>query len=94
MNADQFSAMLAIIVPPILDQITKNSNVDETTVISRFYQSKLYQELSDETSKLFETYGIYDYVTKYLESLHTMGDRYIVQDIDDYIASAEKQPSR
>lgn len=53
MNADQFSAMLAIIVPPILDQITKNSNVDETTVISRFYQSKLYRELSDETSKLW-----------------------------------------
>ena len=25
MNADQFSAMLAIIVPPILDQIAKNS---------------------------------------------------------------------
>ena len=28
MNEDQFSAMLAIIVPPIIEQITKNSNVD------------------------------------------------------------------
>ena len=26
MNEDQFSAMLAIIVPPIIEQITKNSN--------------------------------------------------------------------
>ena len=26
MNEDQFSAMLAIIVPPIIEQITKNSD--------------------------------------------------------------------
>ena len=54
MNEDQFSAMLAIIVPPIIEQITKNSNVDDEKAISRFYQSKLYQELSDEKSKLVE----------------------------------------
>ena len=39
MNEDQFSAMLAIIVPPIIEQITKNSNVDDEKAISRFYQS-------------------------------------------------------
>ena len=38
MNEDQFSAMLAIIVPPIIEQITKNSNVDDEKAISRFYQ--------------------------------------------------------
>ena len=27
MNEDQFSVMLAIIVPPIIEQITKNSNI-------------------------------------------------------------------
>ena len=32
---------------------TKNSNVDDNKVISHFYQSKLYQELSDERSKLW-----------------------------------------
>lgn len=53
MNEDQFSAMLAIIVPPIIKQITKNSNVDDEKAISRFYKSKLYQELSDEESKLW-----------------------------------------
>ena len=52
MNEDQFSAMLAIIVPPIIEQITKNSNVDDEKAISRFYQSKLYQELSDEKIKI------------------------------------------
>ena len=51
MNEDQFSAMLAIIVPPIIEQITKNSNVEDEK--ARFYQSKLYQELSDEKSKLW-----------------------------------------
>ena len=33
MNEDQFSAMLAIIVPPIIEQITKNSNVDDEKAI-------------------------------------------------------------
>ena len=46
-----------------------------------------YKRLSGaEVAKIFETYGIYGYITKYFESLHTMGDRYIVQDIDDYIS--------
>ena len=53
MNEDQFSAMLAIIVPPIIEQIKKNSNVDDDKAIFCFYQSKLYQELSDEKSKLW-----------------------------------------
>ena len=45
MNEDQFSVMLAIIVPPIIEQITKNSNIDDDKAISGFYQSKLYHEL-------------------------------------------------
>ena len=28
MSEDQFSAMLAIIVPPVIEQIMRNSNVD------------------------------------------------------------------
>lgn len=50
MNENQFSAMLAIIVPPIIELITKNSNVDDVKAISRFYQSNLYRELADEKS--------------------------------------------
>ena len=37
MNEDQFSALLAIIVPPIIELITKNSNVDDAKAISRFF---------------------------------------------------------
>ena len=35
-----------------------------------------------DVAKTFE-----EYITKYFESLHTMGDHCIVQDIDDYISS-------
>lgn len=27
-----------------------------------------------------------EYIMKYFESLHTMGEQYIIKDIDDYIA--------
>ena len=40
-----------------------------------------------DVAKIFEKYDIYGYITKYFEALHTMGDNYIVQDIDDYIAN-------
>lgn len=40
-----------------------------------------------EVAKTFDEYGIYGYITKYFEALHTMGDHCIVQDIDEYISS-------
>ena len=70
MNENQFSAMLAIIVPSIIELITKNSNVDDDQAISRFYQSKLYQELSDETSKLWH-YSPMTLYTMYQDELFT-----------------------
>ena len=70
MNEEQFSAMLTMIVPPIINQITKNSNVDEDKAISHFYQSKLYQELSDEKSKLWH-YSAMMLYTMYQDELLT-----------------------
>lgn len=70
MNEDQFSAMLAIIVPPIIDLIIKNSNVSDDIAISRFYQSRLYQELSDESSKLWH-YSPLTLYTMYQDELLT-----------------------
>lgn len=46
----------------------------------------------EEVAKTFDSYGIYGYITKYFESLHTMGDNYIIQDIDNYI-SRSTEPS-
>ena len=70
MNEDQFSAMLTMIVPPIIEQITKNSNVDDNKAISRFYQSNLYRELSDEESKLWH-YSPMTLYTMYQDELLT-----------------------
>ena len=50
---------------------------------------RYFKGLSD-MAKTFEKCGIYGYITKYFESLHTMGDHCIVQDIDDYIAGRSK----
>ena len=70
MNENQFSAMLAIIVPPIIDQITKNSNIDDAKAILFFYQSRLYRELSDEKSKLWH-YSPMTLYTMYQDELLT-----------------------
>lgn len=39
-----------------------------------------------DVAKLFEDFDVCAYIIRYFESLHTMGDHYIVQDIDDYIS--------
>ncbi len=44
----------------------------------------------EEVARLFEKYDVYGYITKYLESLHTMGDQCIMDDIDTYIGDFEK----
>jgi hypothetical protein len=53
---------------------------------------RFYKKLSGKnTAKEFEQYDLYNYVTKYFESLHTMGDQAIMQDIDAYIAESNKE---
>lgn len=41
-----------------------------------------------EASELFDKYNLYDYVIRFFESLHTMGENLIVQDIDNRIENA------
>ena len=49
---------------------------------------RYYKGLSGaDVAGLFEKHGVYAYVTRHFEALHTLGDRCIVQDIDDYISS-------
>ena len=44
MNEDQFNAMLTLIVPPIIEQITKNSNVkDEKSKLWHYSSLTLYR---------------------------------------------------
>ena len=41
-----------------------------------------------DVARLFDEHGVYRYIIKYFESLHTMGDHCIVQDIDNYISGS------
>lgn len=70
MNEEQFSAILTVIVPPIIEQIIKNSNIDDKKAVLQFYQSNLYKELSDEKSKLWH-YGTITLYTMYQDELLT-----------------------
>ena len=58
MNEEQFSAMLAILVPPVIERIIENSNIDED------------KELSDEKSKLWH-YSPLTLYTMYQDELLT-----------------------
>lgn len=70
MNENQYSAFLAVIVPPIIDLILQNSNIDETTAVAKFYQSKLYADLSNEDLKLWH-YGALTLYTMFQDELLT-----------------------
>ncbi|MCM1321832.1 MAG: DUF3791 domain-containing protein [Bacteroides sp.] len=41
-----------------------------------------------EVAELFDTYDIYEYILCFFESLHTLGENLIVQDIDSRISNA------
>ena len=40
-----------------------------------------------EAFRLFKEYGVLDYLGAFYDVLHTFGDRYIVADIDEFIAA-------
>ena len=53
MNEGKFSAMLSIIVPPVVGLISSRKGMSETEATESFYRSKVYAKLSEETSKLW-----------------------------------------
>ena len=67
---NQFNALLAEIVPPVVKLIISNSNVGEEQATLKFYSSKLYSELSDESSKLWH-YGPMTLYTMFQDELLT-----------------------
>jgi hypothetical protein len=65
MNEGKFSAVLSVIVPPVVGLIASRKGISEIAATELFYRSKVYAKLSDETSKLWhysaETlYSMYD----------------------------------
>lgn len=54
MNERQYGALLAIlIVPQLVAEIAKRSGKSEMDAIDRLYNSRLYEQLSDERLKLW-----------------------------------------
>ena len=65
MSEGKFSALLSVIVPPVVELIATRKGIPETAATESFYRSAVYARLSDETSKLWhysaETlYAMYD----------------------------------
>ena len=44
-----------------------------------------------EALSLFKQYGVMDYIDAFYAVLHTFGDKYIVADIDEFIAVRKKE---
>ena len=44
-----------------------------------------------EVLRLFKQYEVMDYITSFYDILHTLGDKYIVADIDDFISVRQGQ---
>lgn len=42
-----------------------------------------------QVMELFDKYYVSEYIVSYFEALHTTGERYIVDDIDLYIAARQ-----
>ncbi len=53
MDKKKFEAMLILIVPDIIKLITENYSLDEITASNKFYESKVYEDLEIEETKLW-----------------------------------------
>ena len=50
---------------------------------------RYYKNMSGkDVAAFFDKYKVNDYILRYFEFLHTMGDDYIIKDIDEYIANS------
>lgn len=47
------SALLTVIVPMVVEEIIRNDGADEATATKSFYASRVYEELSEESRKLW-----------------------------------------
>ena len=53
MTEGKFSAILSVIVPPVVGLVSSRTGLSEVDAAESFYRSKVYEKLSDETSKLW-----------------------------------------
>ena len=53
MDKKKFESMLILIVPAVVKLIVENKNLDEIEASDIFYQSKVYEKLEQEDTKLW-----------------------------------------
>lgn len=53
MEQKKFEALMIVIVPQVVHLITKNHSCDEVTASKAFYESKVYELLEKEDTKLW-----------------------------------------
>ena len=53
MDKKQFESMLILIVPAVVNLIKDNNNFGEIEAIETFYQSKVYEKMEQEDTKLW-----------------------------------------
>lgn len=53
MDKKKFESMLILIVPAVIELITQNYPWDEITASDAFYNSKVYEKLEQEETKLW-----------------------------------------
>ena len=53
MDKKKFESMLILIVPAVVKLIVENKNLDEIEASDVFYQSKVYEKLEQEDTKLW-----------------------------------------
>lgn len=53
MGDSRHSALLTVVVPMVVWEIVKATGLDEKTAVERFFASRVYEELLDETRKLW-----------------------------------------
>ena len=53
MDKKKFESMLILIVPAVVKLIVENNPVDEIEAADRFYNSKVYEKLEQEETKLW-----------------------------------------
>lgn len=73
MNEDQFSALLAAVVPGVVVLIVTRDGLSEQDAAEAFFSSETYARL-------------YDYVMKFFGAFHTMGEELVFNEIDAHVA--------
>ena len=53
MEKEKFDAMLVLLVPQVVNLIVENFRLDEVTAHQEFYNSKVYELLEEEDTKLW-----------------------------------------